>query len=125
MGFAAAYVESDDTTYQQAVNVDKIPPGYPQSDATLAPSTIHRWIGALGCFTHTCRKALILLLQQDPASSIHRDLSRIIIPKPKHKSDRRRRRLVHCLQLIVIEAFFNVSFKTSVFTKLAIGCAFS
>jgi len=25
---------------------------------------------------------------------------------------------------MVIEAFFKVSFKTSVFTKLAIGCAF-
>lgn len=125
MGFSAAYVESDDMTYQQAVRVDKIPPGYPQSDAMLAPSTIHRWIGTLGRFTQTGRKALILFLQQDPGSNIHRDLARIIIPKRKYKSNRRRKHLIHSLQLIMVEAFFKVSFKTSIFTKLAIGCAFN
>ena len=125
MGFAAAYVQSDDMTYQQAVRVDRIPPGYTETDATLAPSTIHRWVGTLGRFAQTCRKALILLLQQDPVSSIHRDLARIIIPKRKYRNDRRRRYLVRCLQLMLIEAFFKISFGTSVFTKLAIGCAFS
>jgi hypothetical protein len=125
MSFAAAYVDSDAMTYQQAVIVDKIAPGYPQSDATLAPSTIHRWITTLGRLTQTCRNALILLHQDDPVSNIHRDLARIIVRKRKYKSNQRRRHLVQCLQLMVIEAFFKAGFKTSVFTKLAIGCTFS
>ena len=83
-GFSAGYVESDDTTYQQAVMIDRSAPGYPQSDLsadapTLAPSTIHRWITTLGRFTHTCRTALILLLQENPVSSICRDLARLVI----------------------------------------------
>ena len=47
MEFAANYLESDDITYQQAVMVDNSAPGYAQSDATLAPSTIHPWITTL------------------------------------------------------------------------------
>jgi hypothetical protein len=43
-GFSASYVDSDDMTYQRAAMVDNSVPGYPQSDGTLAPSTIHRWI---------------------------------------------------------------------------------
>jgi hypothetical protein len=124
MGFAAAYAQTDDMTYQQAVSVDRIAPGYPESDATLAPSTIHRWVATLGRLTQTCRKALILLLQQDPVSSIHRNLARIVIGKRKYRGHRRRKLLVHCLQLIVIEAFFQAAFRTSIFTKLAIHCAF-
>ena len=80
MGFAGTYLQSDDITYQQAVMVAHSTPGYPQNDATLAPSTIHRWITILGRFTQSCRSALILLLQENPGSSICRDLARLIIP---------------------------------------------
>ena len=125
MGFATAYVESEAVTYQQAIMVDKEAPGYPQSDATLAPSTIHRWITTLSHLTKTCRQSLILLLQQSPVSRIHRDLARVTVPKRKFKSEQRRKQLVRCLQLVVIEAFFQTAFKASIFTKLAIGCAFS
>jgi len=129
-GFSAGYVESDDTTYQQAVMIDRSAPGYPQSDLsadapTLAPSTIHRWITTLGRFTHTCRTALILLLQENPVSSICRDLARLVIGQRKHNSNLRKKQLVNCRQLVVIEAFFQAAFKTSIFTKLATRCAFS
>lgn len=124
-GFSASYLESDDTTYPQAVMVDNSTPGYPQNDATLAPSTIHRWITTLSRFTQTCRKALILLLQENPVSSICRDLARLIIPQRKYKTNHRKKQLVGCRQLVIIEAFFQAAFKTSIFTKLATRRAFS
>jgi hypothetical protein len=124
-GFSARYLESDDMTYQQAVMVDNGTPGYPQNDATLAPSTIHRWITTLGRFPQTCRTALILLLQETPVSSICRDLARLIIPQRKYKTNQRKKQLINCRQLVIIEAFFQATFKTSIFTKLATRCALS
>jgi len=124
-GFSASYVESENMTYQKAVMVDSSVPGYPQNDATLAPSTIHRWITTLGSFTQTCRTALILLLQENPVSSICRDLARLIIPQRKYKTNQRKKLLIGCRQLVIIEAFFQATFKTSIFTKLAMHCAFN
>jgi hypothetical protein len=124
-GFCASYVESEDMTYQQAVIVDRSAPGYPQNDATLTPSTIHRWITTLGRFTQTCRTALILLLQENPSSNICRDLARLIIPQRKYKTNQRKKQLSGCRQLLIIEAFFHATFKTSIFTKLATRFAFS
>ena len=123
-GFCARYLNTEDITYRQALMVDDSVPGYPQNDATMAPSTIHRWITTLGRLTHTCRTALILLLQQNPVLSICRNLARIIIPRRKYKTKQRKKQLTNCRQLIIIEAFFQATFKTSIFTKLAISCAF-
>ena len=125
MRFAGTYLQSDDITYQQAVMFDHSAPGYHQNDATLAPSTIHRWITSLGRLTNTCRTALILLLQENPVSSICRDLARLIIPPRKYKTNDRKKQLIGCRQMVIIEAFFQVTFKTSIFTKLATRCAFS
>jgi hypothetical protein len=124
-GFSASYVESDDMTYQQAVMVNNSVPGYPQKDGTLAPSTIHRWITTLGCFTQTCRKALILLLQENPVLNICRDLAQMIIPKRKYRTNHRKKQLIGCRQLVIIKDFFQATFKTSIFTKLATRCGFS
>ena len=125
MRFAGTYLQSDDITYPQAVMFDHSAPGYHQNDATLAPSTIHRWITSLGRLTNTCRTALILLLQEHPLSSICRDLARLIIPQRKYKTNDRKKQLIGCRQMVIIEAFFQVTFKTSIFTKLATRCAFS
>jgi len=124
MGFSAKYLNSEDITYRQAVMVDGSVPGYPQNDATLAPTTIHRWITTLSGFTQTCRTALILVLQQNPISSICRDLAQIIIPQRKYKTKQRKKQLINCQQLMIVEAFFQATFKTSIFTRLAISCAF-
>ena len=124
MGFSARYLNSEDITYRQTLMVDGSVPGYPQNDAALAPTTIHRWITTLGSFTQTCRTALILLLQENPVSSICRDLSRIIIPQRKYKTKQRKKQLINCRQLMIVEAFFQATFKTSIFTKLAIRHAF-
>jgi len=127
-GFSAKYVGSENMTYQQAVMVDNSAPGYPESDsidALLAPTTIHRWITTLGSFTQTCRTALILLLQENPVSSICRDLARLTVPQRKHKTDQRRKQLIDCRQLVIIEDFFQATFNSSIFTKLATRCGFS
>ena len=125
MRFASTYLQSDDITYQQALMFDHSAPGYHQNDATIAPSTIHRWITSLGRLTNTCRTALILLLQENPVSSICRDLARLIISQRKYKTNDRKKQLIGCRQMVIIEAFFQVTFKTSIFTKLATRCAFS
>lgn len=129
-GFSAAYLQSDDMTYQQAVMIDRSAPGYPQSDlsadvATLAPSTIHRWITTLSRFTNTCRTALMLLLEQNPVLSICRDLARLVIGRRKYKSIQRKKQLAACRHLLIIDAVFQATFKTSIFTKLATRCAFT
>lgn len=124
MGFSASYLDCENITYRQAVMVDGSVPGYPQNDATLAPSTLHRWITTLSRLTQTRRTALILLLQQNPLLSICRTLAQIIIPPRKYKTKQRKKQLINCQQLIIVEAFFQATFKTSIFTKLATRCAF-
>jgi len=123
-GFSARYADSDDMTYRQTVMVDGSLPGYPKGDATLAPSTVHRWITTLGRFGQTCRTAISLQLQEEPASSICRDLAHLIVPHRKYKTEHRKKQLIGCRQLVVVEAFFQAAFKKSIFTKLATHCAF-
>ncbi len=127
--FSAGYVESENMTYQQAVMVDYSAVGYPQSDSsdapTLAPSTIHRWITTLGRFTQTCRTTLILLLQENPVSSACRNLAQIIVPFCKYRSEHRKNQLLNCRKLLMVADIFQDTFKISIFTKLAIACAFT
>jgi hypothetical protein len=123
-GFSARYADSDDMTYQKCVMVDGSVPGYPQADATLAPSTVHRWITTVGQLPQTCRAALNLVLQENPALSICRDLARLTIPQQKYRTEHRKKQLIGCRHLVVIESFFQFTFKKSVFTKLATRCAF-
>jgi len=125
ISFAGTYTESETMTYPRAVMVDNSTPGYGQNDGTLAPSTIHRWITTLARFIDTCRTALMLLLEENPVSSICRDLARLVIGPRKYKSLRRKKQLSACRQLVVIEAVFQAAFKTSIFTKLATRCAFA
>jgi hypothetical protein len=123
-GFSARYLDSDQMTYQKAVMVEGSVPGYPKSDCTLSSSTIHRWITTLGRLTRTCRTALILLLQENPTSSICRDLARLTVLKRKYKTEHRKIQLIRCWQLVIIEGIFKAVFKISIFTKLATRWAF-
>ena len=124
MGFSERYVDSDDMTYNKSVMVEGIVPGYPQADATLSPSTVHRWITTVGQLPGTCRTALSFLLQEKPTLSICRDLGRLVVPQRKYKTKQRKKQLIGCRQLLVIETFFKATFKKSIFTKLATRCAF-
>ena len=125
MGFAENYVASD-ATYQQAVMVEdeKGVPGYPDGEKTLAPSTVHRWVTSLSRLTKTTQRALDLICQKDPLSSICRDLAQWIVPQSKYRTQARKASLLSCFRLLVVEALFKRTFHLSIFTKLAISCAF-
>jgi len=123
-GFSERYVDSDDMTYQKTVMVQGSIPGYPQTDATLAPSTVHRWITTVGQLPQTCRKALALLLQEAPALRICRDLACLIVTQRKYRTQQRKKQLAGCRQLLIIEGAFQAIFNKSIFTKLATRCAF-
>jgi len=123
-GFSERYVKSDDMTYLHAVMIDGSAPGHPQSDGTLSPSTVHRWITTLARFTDTCRGALSVVLQENPTSSIHRDLARLIVPKRKYKTDHRKKQLGDCRKLLILEGILKAVFQRSIFTKLATRFSF-
>lgn len=123
MGYAGAYLEPE-ATYQMAAMHDHGVPGYPHGDATLAPSSIHRWITSLAGYVNTCRTALSLLVQESPACPICRDLAQWRPPRRKFRSEHRKQELIRCRRLSVTESFFQHTFNRSVFTKLATAHAF-
>lgn len=123
MHFAEAYVASD-ATYQQALICENSVPGYPDGEKTLAPSTIHRWITSLSHLMNTSQKAMAMVLQANPRSAICRDVAQWIVPLRKYKTEVRRVCLHKCFQLLATEALFKSLFGFSIFTKLAISCAF-
>ena len=120
-----SYLQNPDATYQKAAMVDGSVPGYPDGEQTLAPSTIHRFITDLSRLITSTRKALDLILQQKPASTICRDLAKFSLPLKKYKSITRKDILLQCLKFLAIESLFHHTFRTSIFTKLAIRCSFA
>jgi len=128
MGFAGTYVGSDDMEYERAVMVDRSAPAYPKSEdsgKSLAPSTVHRWVSALGSFVETAQKALELILQENPASTLCRALAMLRVNPKKYRSQAREEILLNCSKLILIEDSFQSAFRCSVFTNLARSCAFT
>jgi len=127
VGFAERSVASETATYQQAVMVKEqhAVPGYPDGEKSLAPSTVHRWVTTLSGLPRTTQAALNLIRQQDPATKVCRDLAQLTVAPGKYKSPARKKRLLDCLRLIIVEAFFKATFHLSIFTNLAINCAFT
>ena len=103
---------------------EKSVPGYPDGEKTLAPSTVHRWVTGLSRFVNTTQKALDLICQENPLSSICRDLAQWVVPRSKYRTERRKTCLLNCFRLLATEALFKTVFNLSIFTKLAINCAF-
>lgn len=127
MGFAERYVASETATYQQAVMVkaQRSVPGYPGGEKSLAPSTVHRWVSGVAGLVHTAQKALNLICQDDPATSACRQLAQLTVARCKYRSQDRKKRLLSCLRLLAVEEFFKAAFNFSIFTNLAINCAFT
>jgi hypothetical protein len=127
VGFARHYLASECATYQQAVMVkaQHAVPGYPDGEKSLAASTLHRWVTALSGLAHTTQKALNLIREEAPATRVFRDLAQLTVAPGKYKSPARKKRLLGGLRLLVVEAFFKAAFKLSIFTNLAISCAFT
>jgi transposase-like protein len=120
-----SYVQNPEATYQKAIMVNNSAPGYPDDQQTLAPSTIHRFITTLSGLKNCSRKALDLILQEKPASAICRNIATLKVPGQKFKSKSRENILVQCSRFFEIETLFQHTFNTSIFTKLAIRCAFT
>jgi hypothetical protein len=125
-GFAESYV-THHNTYQQAVmeKDEKSVPGYPDGIRTLAPSTVHRWITSLSRLVNTTQKALDLICQENPHSTICRDLAQWAVPRSKYRTEGRKTCLLNCFRLLATEALFKTVFNLSIFTKLATSCAFA
>ena len=123
MHFAKAYVASD-ATCQQALICENSVPGYPDGEKTMAPSTVHRWVTSLSRLRNTTRKAMSMILQNNPRTAVCRDLAQWIVPSGKYRAEVRRVRLHNCFQLVAVEALFKTLFGFSIFTKLATSCAF-
>jgi hypothetical protein len=127
MGFAERYVASETATYQQAVMVkeQRSVPGYPDGEKSLAPSTVHRWVSAVAGMVRTAQNALNLICQAEPATRACRELAQVSIARGKYRSQARKKRLLSCLRLLTVEAFFKATFNLSIFTNLAINCGFN
>ena len=123
--FSQSYAQNPNATYQKAAMVDGSVPGYPDGEQTLSPSTIHRFITHLSRFITSTQKALDLILQENPASAICRDMAQLTVPQKKYKTTARKDILVQCLKFLAIESLFHHTFRTSIFTKLAMRCAFT
>ncbi len=115
-GFSRAYVENDQNTYQDAVMIDDGVPEHRVSGRTLAPSSIHRWIGTLAVLIIAHRQALKKSLQQKPAAQLCSHLGPIQMPEKKYKTSHRKDCLLRCRWFFKIQAIF----KKSVFTEFAI-----
>jgi len=122
--FSRSYIQDPDVTYQKTAMVDKSVPGYPDNEQTLAPSTVHRFITNLSRLITSAQKALDLVLQENPASTICRNIANLTVPRKKYKTKARKDILLQCLKFFAVEALFQHTFRTSIFTKLAIHCEF-
>lgn len=122
--FSAAYVESDQITYRKAVMVDHSEPGYPDNQRMLSPSSIHRWITTLGGFSKTRQQAKTMLLRQAPGTPICEALAQLKIPARKYRSSRRKKILLGCRSLLLIDVFLQKFVNISVFTELGTLSAF-
>lgn len=74
---------------------------------------------------NTTREALSLIRQEDPASGIFRDLTTLVVPSSKYRTEARRGTLSSCFGLLLTEAIFQIMFKVSIFTKLATTWGFT
>ena len=94
--FSRAYVENDQKTYEDAVMTDDGVPERAVSGRTLAPSSIHRWIGTLAELIRDHQDRLKKSLQEKPAAQLCRHFGPITIPEKKYKTFNRRHCLLWC-----------------------------
>jgi hypothetical protein len=114
--FSRAYVENDQKTYEDAVMTDDGVPECAVSGRSLAPSSIHRWIGTLAGLILSNQDALKKSFQEKGAAQLCMHFGPITIPKKKYKTHNRRDCLLRCRWFFKIQAFF----KKSDFTEFAL-----
>jgi hypothetical protein len=113
LNFSSSYVEDDQKTYEKTVMTDDGVPGYSDSDRTLAPSTIHRWISTLARLIRAYQDALIASLQKKPSSRLCKTPTQLAIPKKKYKTHKRKACLLRCRWFFNAEFFLKNKFSPS------------
>jgi hypothetical protein len=88
--------------------------------AALAHSTLWRWLSWLGGLTRTMQRASELICQQNPHSTLHRQV--IPIDPRKYRSERRRMLLEEATRMLLVEAAFAEHFGKKIFPRFATGC---
>jgi len=92
------------------------------NEPSLAASTIHRWVTFVGEQKEVARKAMELLIENDPTSTIHR--LTFAIAARKYRTHARKLVLQHCLKIAKIKRDFEDVFKSSLFPIFAITCRY-
>jgi hypothetical protein len=122
----AAYVADEARTYREGVEQGGVALCHEDADsgAQLWPSTLWRWVSALGHFAQTVRQALNLIKQKDPATGVFRALGGLRIREGKFRSQARKRVLRRCYELVTADRAYARLFTVSVFPGLATACGF-
>lgn len=122
----AAYVEDKVRTYAKGLLEDGMPIMYEDADSgkQLRPSTLWRWVGALGGFSETTRQALHLIRQKSPSTGLFRELSMHRIGEHKYRTLGRKHVLERCFSLLAACRVYGRVFGSTVFPELATACGF-
>ncbi len=129
------YIENENRTYAQSVEHEKMPIGYdgrtfqsdhghwdtpspddPRDERFLVRSTMWKWLSDLGGFKKLLRKALSLIRQKAPSSTIFRDIRPIAVCK--YRSQERKKTLDAVRKLLLAEKEFQKIFGQSIFSMV-------
>lgn len=119
-----AYVEDEVHTYREGVEEEGKPISHEDADGgvELWPSTLWRWVDALGRFPVTLRQALNLIKQKEPSTGLFRALGGVRIGEGKFRSEARKLLLQRCCELALSDRVYRNLFGASIFPGLATGC---
>jgi hypothetical protein len=106
---SGVYVEQDEQSYRSVVRHNKMAIGHaeePSTDRQLSPSTVWRWLSALGACGAHVQAGLRLLQEKDPRLALHRQI--YPVAARKYRTEQRREQL-HTARFVlcVAEAFYR------------------
>jgi len=123
----AAYVADEARTYREGVQEGGAPMSHEDADGgmELRASTLWRWVDTLGRLPVTVREALNPIKQKDPSTNLFRALGQLRIREGKYRSETRKRILLCCRALGIVDRVYVRLFGKSVFPELAARGGFS
>jgi len=122
--FSLSYVQDPSTSYRKLVAAcplvyETSPDSDFNRESTMEHSTIHRWISTMGSYSYLVQTATDLVIQADPATSLHRDLAGLKVSPGKYRSSSRKQSLLSCFHLVFLMPLYRDIFQTGIFPKLA------
>jgi hypothetical protein len=129
LGFSARYLEDPSCSYRQTVTNEEGFPFHYEAETkgeiderALAHSTPYRWITYLGALKEIPHRAVDMVLQKSPESSICRLLGALSVSARKFFKPEREWVLKRSWELLHIEASFRATFFVSIFPIYATTC---